>query len=155
MADHGKKKAVGLPLPLMQGLHGEFYRHCAAGRLSFQRCSDCGRWRHVPREICPACSSWNWSWEQSSGHGTVYTYTIAERPMHPAFAEQCPYAAVVVEMEEGVRLLSRVVDCPPSELEIGAAVTVEYLNVEPTGAGADNAEAPAREKIVLPVFRLA
>ncbi|MFT5042009.1 MAG: hypothetical protein ACI8TX_002989 [Hyphomicrobiaceae bacterium] len=58
-------------------------------------------------------------------------------------------------MEEGVKLLSRVVDCPPSELEIGAGVTVEYLNVEPTGSGAADAEAPGQEEIVLPVFRLA
>jgi uncharacterized OB-fold protein len=73
----------------------------------------------------------------------VYTYTIAERPMHPAFAERCPYAVVVVEMEEGVRLLSRVVDCPPSELEIGAAVKVDFEDAGSTAAG----------KVLLPVFR--
>jgi uncharacterized OB-fold protein len=123
--------AYAKPLPLMQGLAKEFYDWCRRGELRFQRCRDCRAWRHVPRELCPACGSWRWEWARASGRGTVFTWTVAARAMHPAFADDVPYAAVVVEMEEGVRLLGRVVDCPPGELAIGMPVEVAFETVAP------------------------
>nr|MBC8340300.1 OB-fold domain-containing protein [Pseudomonadota bacterium] len=111
------------------GLHKEFYDHCKNHALHFQRCSDCQIWRHVPREMCPECGSWNWSWEASSGRGRVFTWTVVARPMHPAFVDACPYAPVVIEMEEGVRLLSEVADVAPADLEIDMEVTVHYDDV--------------------------
>ena len=118
-----------LPLPELDGLHKEFYDHCKRHALHFQRCGDCQTWRHVPREMCPECGSWNWSWEVSSGRGRVFTWTVVARPMHPAFANACPYAPVVVEMEEGVRLLSEVADVAPEDLEIDMEVRVHYDDV--------------------------
>jgi uncharacterized OB-fold protein len=56
----------------------------------------------------------------------VYTWVVVNRALHPAFFKDQPYADVVVEMEEGVRLMSTVVDCPPEELEIGMPVEVTY-----------------------------
>lgn len=120
---------ASIPLPELAGLHGEFYAHCKQHELRFQKCSDCGAWRHVPRELCASCGSWDWSWEASSGRGTIYTWTVVERPLHPQFAEACPYAPVVVELEEGVRLLSQVVDVAPDALEIGMAVEVVFDDV--------------------------
>ena len=120
------------PLPLMEGLSKEFYGWCKQHELRFQRCSDCGTWRHVPREMCASCGSLAWSWVKSSGRGQVFTWTVAERPMHPAFQSDVPYAAVVVEMREGVRLVSQVVDCPPDELKIGMPVAVTFVDVTPS-----------------------
>lgn len=119
------------PLPLMEGLTKAFYDFCAQGELRFQRCTDCGAWRHVPREICAECSSFNWEWAQSSGQGTVYTWTVVERALHPAFGSSAPYAPVVVELEGGVRLLTQLSDVPPSELKIGMPVTVDFKAVTP------------------------
>lgn len=119
----------GLPLPELEGLHGEFYEHCKNHALHFQRCDDCETFRHVPREMCAACGSWNWSWIPSTGRGRVFTFTVVERPMHPAFATACPYAPVVVEMEEGVRLLSEVKDIAPADLQIDMRVEVVYDDV--------------------------
>ncbi|SMB22483.1 conserved protein of unknown function [Sterolibacterium denitrificans] len=119
------------PLPLMEGLTKAFYDFCAQGELRFQRCTDCGAWRHVPREICAECSSFNWEWAQSSGRGTVYTWTVVERALHPAFGSSAPYAPVVVELEGGVRLLTQLSDVPPSELKIGMPVTVDFKAVTP------------------------
>lgn len=119
------------PLPLMEGLSKEFYGWCKQHELRFQRCSDCGTWRHVPREMCASCGSLAWGWVKSSGRGLVFTWTVAERPMHPAFQSDVPYAAVVVEMREGVRLVSQIVDCPPEELKIGMAVEVTFDDVTP------------------------
>jgi len=121
--------AYTLPLPELDDLHGEFYAHCKKHALHFQRCDDCQTFRHVPREMCAECGSWNWSWQPSSGRGRVFTWTVVARPMHPAFVDACPYAPVVVEMEEGVRLLSDVVDVAPDALEIDMAVEVHYDDV--------------------------
>ncbi len=118
-----------LPLPELDGLHGEFFAHCKNHALHFQRCDDCQTFRHVPREMCAECGSWNWSWQPSSGRGKVFTWTVVARPMHPAFVDACPYAPVVVEMEEGVRLLSEVVNVAPADLEIDMAVEVQFDDV--------------------------
>jgi uncharacterized OB-fold protein len=125
----------------MAGLAGQFYGWCRTHELRFQRCVACGAWRHVPRELCAACGSWEWEWARSSGRGTVFTWTVAVRAMHPAFQGAVPYAAVVVEMEEGVRILSTVTDCPPDELAIGMPVTVAFDDMTP--------------EVTLPTFRRA
>ena len=129
------------PLPTMAGFAGEFYAWCRKHELRFQRCTTCGAWRHVPRELCAACGSWDWEWARSSGRGTVFTWTVAVRAMHPAFQNAVPYAPVVVEMEEGVRILSTVADCPPDALTIGMPVTVTFDDVTP--------------EVTLPTFRRA
>jgi len=122
-------EAITKPLPAMEGFAKEFYTYCRDRELRFQRCGDCGAWRHVPREMCPACGSWRWEWAQSSGRGTVFTWTVVARALHPAFQNDTPYAPVVIEMEEGVRLLSQVVDCAPDELAIGMPVEVVFEDV--------------------------
>jgi uncharacterized OB-fold protein len=130
-----------LPLPTLTGLAGEFYGWCQKHELRFQRCRSCATWRHVPRELCASCGSWDWEWARSSGRGTVFTWTVAVRAMHPAFQDAVPYAPVVVEMEEGVRILSRVTDCPPDALAVGMPVTVAFDDVTP--------------EVTLPTFRRA
>ncbi|MCC6766091.1 MAG: OB-fold domain-containing protein [Deltaproteobacteria bacterium] len=123
--------ATPRPLPALQGLTGEFYAWCAQGELRFQRCDACGAWRHVPREICAACGGAAWSWTRSSGRGRIFTWTVAARAMHPGFAADAPYAPVVVEMEEGVRLVSLMVDCPPDALAIDMPVEVVFVAASP------------------------
>ncbi len=59
----------------------------------------------------------------------MFTWTIAERAMHPAFVDAVPYAPVVVEMDEGVRLVTEIVDCKPADLEIGMRVEVAFAKV--------------------------
>jgi uncharacterized OB-fold protein len=110
----------------MQGLSGEFYEWCQREELRFQRCSDCKAWRHVPREMCAECGSWEWEWTRSGGRGHVFSWTVVARAMHPGFADDVPCAPAIIEMEEGVRVLSRVVDCAPDELEIGMPVEVVF-----------------------------
>ena len=129
------------PLPQLVGFSKEFYGWCKQGELRFQRCSDCGAWRHVPRPMCAGCGSLRWEWARSSGRGTVFTWTVATRAMHPAFQGDVPYAPVVVEMAEGVRMLSQVIDCPPDELAIGMPVEVVFEEATP--------------EITLPKFRRA
>lgn len=117
------------PLPGLDGLTKEFYAYCKQEDLHFQRCSNCQTFRHVPREMCAHCNSFDWQWQRSSGLGTVYTWTVVERALHPAFMEDTPMAPVVVEMEEGVRLLANMLDCAPDQLEIGMPVRIAYEHV--------------------------
>src|SRR5262249_21366066 len=106
--------------------------------LRFQRCAACARWRHTPRVLCPRCGSDQFEWAQSSGRGRVYAWSVTHRPMHPAFLE-VPYAAVVVELDEGVRMLSSVKDLTPDRLSIGMPVEVSFEDVT--------------DDLTLPVFR--
>src|SRR4029077_6994921 len=89
------------PLPIMQGLTEEFFDWCAKGELRFQRCSSCGTWRHMPWPMCAVCNSFEWEWVRSSGKGKVYTWNIIYQAFNPAFRGDVPYAAVIVELEEG------------------------------------------------------
>ena len=129
------------PLPLMDGTTKEFYDSCKKHELRFQRCKQCGKWRHVPRVMCSACGSWEWEWAKSSGRGKVFTWTVVRRPMHPAFAEDPPYAPVVVELEEGVRMVTWLVVCPPDEIQAGMPVEVVFDDVN--------------DEVALPKFRRA
>ena len=69
------------PLPLMDGLAKQFYDWCARGELRFQRCTRCGAFRHIPRELCAKCGSFDSEWARSSGRGTVFTFTLPARPV--------------------------------------------------------------------------
>ena len=129
------------PLPHTAGQAQEFWEGCRRHELLIQRCTDCGAYRHYPRPMCPECGSWNAEWARVSGKGTVYTYTIAVQPFHPGFANEVPYAAVIVELEEGIRLMSNVVDCPPDDIYIGMPVEVVFDDVA--------------EEVTLPRFRKA
>lgn len=118
------------PLPRLAGLTGEWYGWLNRHELRFQRCAGCLRWRHLPRELCPGCGGADWSWEASSGHGTVYTWSTTHRPMHPAFPDT-PFAQVVVELAEGPRVLSTIIDVAVDALEVGLHVVVRFDDVTP------------------------
>jgi len=117
------------PLPSPVGLNAEWYAHCAAGELRFQRCGACGAWRHPPRVLCAACGSGEWSWERSSGRGAVFSWTVTHQPVYAAFAEVVPYAVVVAELEEGVRIVSNLRGVAPDALALDLPVEVEIDHV--------------------------
>ena len=126
------------PLPRRQGPAGEFYEFCHKHELRFQRCGDCGTWRHIPRDMCAKCGSFHWRWEKSSGRGKVFSWTTVMQPMLPQFAE-VPYSPVIIEMEEGVRMLSWLRDLKPEELKLDLPVEVAFEDVTP--------------EVTLPMFR--
>ncbi|HEX6311725.1 MAG TPA: Zn-ribbon domain-containing OB-fold protein [Acidimicrobiia bacterium] len=115
-------------LPSPVGLAADWYALLAAGELRFQRCTGCGRWRHPPRHLCPDCGSGGWEWARVSGHGTVFSWTVTHQALHPAFADALPYAVVVVELDEGVRVVSGTRGIEPADLHLDLPVQAE---VEP------------------------
>jgi len=124
-------------LPSPTGLNAELYAFWARGELRLQRCAQCRTWRHPPRYRCAACSSADVGWELASGRGHVFTWTITHRAVDPAF--EPPYAIVVVELEEGPRLVGSLAGIEPSELRLDLPVVVELE--------------PASETISLVTFR--
>lgn len=120
---------AGIPRPRLTGLTGEFYGWLRRHELRFQRCSGCGRFRHVPRELCPECGSDGWEWAPSNGRGTVFTWTTTYRALHPAFTD-VPFTQVVVELEEGPRMITSVEGVGEDELRIGMPVEVTFDDVD-------------------------
>lgn len=118
------------PLPRGEHYNGEFYGYCKRHELRFQRCSDCQTWRHMPRESCRHCGSFNWTWERSSGIGKIFSWTVIHRALHPGFSDDLPYAAVVVELDEGVRVVSQV-NLDVADLRVGLLVEVVFEDVTP------------------------
>ena len=129
------------PVPTPVGLNAEFYEHCREGRLSFQQCGSCEIFRHPPRVLCPSCGSATWAWVASSGHGRLHTWTVIHQHPHPGFADDLPLAVVVVELDEGVRLVSGIRGLAPSDLVEGMPLVVGYEQRSP--------------EITLPVFHRA
>jgi uncharacterized protein len=100
------------------GPPAEIYRrYLESGSLGFQRCAGCGAAIFYPRVLCPVCGGAELAWETSSGRGAVYATTAVYR------RDAEPYNVVLVDLEEGFRMMSRVKDVPAEEVEVGARVT--------------------------------
>lgn len=117
-------------LPSTVGLNGEFYAFLARGELRLQRCTACGIWRHPPRFRCARCGSREVTWEPASGRGHVFSWTVTHRAVDPAFTP--PYAILVVELEEGPRVVANLRGLEPSELVLALPVVAEIEHVSDT-----------------------
>ena len=88
-------------------LMGDWVRACAdPGTLHAQRCTSCGFWRHPPRRFCAACSSPSWTFEAVAGTGTVRSFAVSHRSLDPAWHAHAPFVTLVVELDEGPRMLA-------------------------------------------------
>jgi uncharacterized protein len=119
----------GRPLPQITLDTREFYEAARRGELRFQRCSDCGTWRHYPRPSCSQCLSRSYRWELASGRGRVYTWTIVHGPTLPAFQDELPYNVVDVLLDEGIHFQSQLLDCPPHEIRADLRVQAVFVPV--------------------------
>ncbi len=129
------------PAPVVTELGRPFWDACAEGRLVVQRCSACDRLRHYPQERCPDCHADAFDWAELSGRGAIYSYTVTHRAFHPAWADRVPYVVATIELDEGVRMVSELLDVPASGPAIGQRVEVVFEPLEGFGA--------------LPLFRVA
>lgn len=108
----------------------EYYWAAARRReLVFQQCDDCERFRFYPRMVCPFCLSEKFQWRRSGGRGVVYSFTVIHRPPTPAFRDRVPYVLALIDLPEGVRMMSNVIDCDPEDVRIGMSVQVTFEDV--------------------------
>ena len=87
-----------------------YWEAAEQGRLLIRRCADCARPHHYPREFCPHCWSENVTWEDASGHATLYTWSVVHRNDLPPFGQRVPYVAAVVDLAEGPRMMTEIVE---------------------------------------------
>ena len=121
----------GLPVgePRVRAEDRPFWEAAARGELCLPRCDDCGLWIYYPRRYCPACHSARTTWTRASGRGVVYSYTVTRR-IPGRWSRVVPFVLAYVELEEGPRLLTNVVDCDPETLSIGTPVVAVYDETE-------------------------
>ena len=151
------RPANGGPKPATQEVPGEtalrprpaisqdtafFWEGAKRGELLIQRCVSCGRLRHPPGPMCPQCGSQEWDTVRSTGRGEVYSFVVYHYPVVPPF--EAPYLVALIELEEGVRIVSNLIEIKPDDVKIGQAVEVRFVAVddeltlpmfEPSGGG--------------------
>ena len=94
--------------------------------LRFQRCTACRRWRHPPGPFCPDCGSTRSEWERASGRARLISWVIVHPPVLPAWKDRVPYAALLVECEEGVRTIGGLVHATPDALRMDMPLEVDF-----------------------------
>jgi uncharacterized protein len=131
------------PLPQINAVTRPFWDAAALGRLRMQCCRDCGAFTWPPRPACSECGSTELAWTELSGRGSVYSFTVIRQVVGgaaaKAFEPDIPYVVAWIDLAEGPRLVSNVIDCPIEQVTIGMAVEVLFEQ--------------ASEDIWLPKFR--
>jgi uncharacterized OB-fold protein len=112
------------PAPTVTEDNRFFWEAAAQGRLVAQRCQGCHRLHHPPRPMCPNCHGLEYDEVELSGRGRVYSYAILHHPQNPKFAY--PLLAALVELDEGIRLVTNIVGVEPGDLRIGMPVRVTF-----------------------------
>ena len=130
-----------LPLPLPGPDDQAFWEGARRHELLIQRCAGCGALRFWGRPMCPACNSFESEPVQASGRGTIWSFTTTYHGFSGAWKEAVPYTVVVVQLEEGPRMTSNLVDAAPDAIQVGLPVEVVFDDVTP--------------EVTLPKFRLA
>ncbi|WP_033321212.1 bifunctional MaoC family dehydratase N-terminal/OB-fold nucleic acid binding domain-containing protein [Streptomyces yerevanensis] len=125
------------PRPVVNRDNAGFWEGVARHRLLIQRCDGCRTLRFPWLPGCNACGSLEWDTVEASGEGTVYSYVVMHHPPFPAFDP--PHAVGLIELDEGVRMISNVVGVPHEEVRIGMPVRLEFEQAD--------------EELELPVFR--
>ncbi|MFE9453036.1 bifunctional MaoC family dehydratase N-terminal/OB-fold nucleic acid binding domain-containing protein [Streptomyces sp. NPDC006739] len=136
-----RQQKVRRPRPVVNRDNAAFWDGVAAHRLLIQRCTGCGTLRHPWLPGCNACGCLDWDTVEASGEGAVHSYVVMHHPPFPAFDP--PYAVGLIELAEGVRMVSGVVGVPYDKVRIGLPVRVEFQRYEDDEGS-----------LVLPVFRV-
>lgn len=126
------------PLPVPTPISQPFWDAAKQHRLTLQRCAN-GHVFYYARSHCPKCLSNELTWFDASGKGTIYSYTVARRPTSLEFEQDVPYIIGVIELAEGPRMTSLVVELDPDTVMIGTPVQVVFDDVN--------------DAIALPYFR--
>jgi uncharacterized OB-fold protein len=125
------RSAPAKPVPEITDEMRPFFEAARQRRLVVQRCRGCGAHRFPAREICSRCLTREAEWAVVSGRGTIFSYNVMHQVYHPGFASEVPYAVVLVELAEGARMTSNLVDCPLGEIRIGMPVEVVFEELTP------------------------
>jgi uncharacterized OB-fold protein len=128
------ERVLPAPAPFVLPEVKPYWDATAEGRLVLPRCTECQTIIWYPRPFCPSCASTSVEWIQASGHGTVYSFTVNRRGVADmsAYANAGVYVLAYVELEEGPRVMTNIVDCDPDSVRIGQKVQLVFHD---TGQG--------------------
>jgi uncharacterized protein len=126
-------------LPTIEDETRPFWDAAKAGQLMLGQCGGCGKVHYYPRPMCPHCWSEDVTLTPASGAGTLYTWSTVFMNDLPPFKEMLPYVAAQVDLAEGVRITTNMIDCDPKDLVIGMPVTLAFRDLN--------------EDIAVPAFR--
>ncbi len=115
---------VSRPVPTPSKLSKPFWDATAKHELVLQRCSIDGHYEWTPQWACSKCLNESLEWVAVSGLGTIYSYSVVQRPQGPEF--EVPYVVAIVELDEGPRMLTLLVDIGPEDVRIGMPVEVSF-----------------------------
>jgi uncharacterized protein len=115
------------PLPNLEDPDSAtFWREAGQGRLSFQKCSQCGYLRWPPAPICPECWSEVAEWTPVSPEGEIWSFGVYERAFSKAFEGDIPYVVALVSLDAGPQMISNIIDIAPEDVTVGMRVTAVY-----------------------------
>ena len=117
------------PLPVIQPWSKKFWEGTKQNKLLIQQCRECGQKIFYPRKACSECWSSDLGWSKASGKGKIYSYTVMLGGVEEKFTEDLPYVLAYVDLEEGIRMMTRIVGCDPETVEIGMDVEVIFEEV--------------------------
>ena len=115
-------KPATLPKPTIDNESEAFWHGTRDGRFLLKKCTDCGKLHWVPREICPHCMSDKTEWVPSTGKGTIYSWSVVRR------GGVEPYTLAYITLDEGITLLSSVINCEIEDMAVGKDVQVTFLD---------------------------
>jgi len=120
------------PLPVPDEVTKPFFEGAKHHELMLQRCKACGAYLYPVKLRCDNCLEGDLEWVKASGKGKLYSFGLMHQLYHPGFTEEIPYNVAVVELDEGIRIVSNIVGCPNSELRVDMPleVTFEDINEE-------------------------
>jgi len=127
MSPSGDHPKAAFPTPRPDAVTQPFWDGVAEGRLLVQRCARCAKWIWQPRPVCSGCQAVAPDWAEVSGDGRILSWTVLRPPTLPAFAEFVPFVLLLVELDEGVRMVGYLVDDLGQRLRTdGAAEGVDF-----------------------------
>ncbi|HPG26729.1 MAG: OB-fold domain-containing protein [Spirochaetaceae bacterium] len=104
-----------------------FWKGVAEDRLLLQRCAECRLLRHPPSPMCSGCNALAWETLPASGRATVYSWVVSRHPTRP---DADPRIVVLLDLEEGVRFVSNLVDCPLEDVRFGLPVELVFVDYD-------------------------
>ena len=121
-----------MPTPAVSRETLPWWQAAAEHRLVVQTCAACATPRHPPGPVCPHCRASEHRWQELSGQGTVYSYTVVHQAFLPALADRIPYVVAVLELDgaDGVRFISNLVDVPADAVRVGLRVEVVWEDMQ-------------------------
>lgn len=132
------------PVPVITDMNRDYFEGCSLGELRVRHCPRCNALFRFMHEWCPQCWSLDLSWKRASGRGKLDSFSVVHQAPYAAFESSAPYVLALIELDEGVRLMSNVIGCSPDDVRVGMPLQVVFERrgdvvlpmFEPIGDGA-------------------